>query len=258
RTNQTPAFFLRPGSGFLWACAVSQNNCVHIAGRIVLGSVVAEKTDQSAENFSDSPVSPHGHRHGFTGGLVGTLPSGYKPGSLSVPEPSRADSRRQSGCLVLSEQTDLAVESDFYLSQMDRLPGAPTRLHLVAGGSRIMRGDLLRETLRGSGRRSRGRFFRHHAKPGAWAYHAFHVSLHVCGGPLSVSGVYRTDRLGLRRHGHFRRCIQAQSRFDSERGSLRACRVRRPDVAAKRDVWRYRGALASHAGKKPGMLDGSH
>src|SRR5262249_59243470 len=102
RTNQTPAFLLLPGSGFLCAGAVSQNNCVHIASRIVLGSVVAEKTDQSAENFSDSPVSPHGHRHGFTGGLVGTLPSGDKPGSLSVPEPRRDGFPRPVGFLGFS------------------------------------------------------------------------------------------------------------------------------------------------------------
>ena len=46
-------------------------------------------------------------------------------------------------------------------------------------------------------------FLRRHTQPGAWVHHAIHVSLHVCGRPLSVCGMHRADRP----------CVGGDSRF---------------------------------------------
>ncbi len=107
--------------------------------------------------------------------------------------------------LVLPQQTHLAIQSDFHLSKMEHLAGASAGLRMVAGGNRVMCGDSLREALRGAQRRSRGRIFRRDTQPSARLYHALHVSLHVCGGPLPVSGVYRPDSPRLGRRGQFGR-----------------------------------------------------
>ncbi len=84
--------------------------------------------------------------------------------------------------------------------KMEHLTGAPAGLHLVVGRNRVVRRDLLREVLCGAQLGSRGRVLRDHPEPCARVYHAVYVSLHVCGGSLSVSGMYRANcaRFGRR------------------------------------------------------------
>ena len=88
---------------------------------------------------------------------------------------------------------------------MEHFASASAGLRMVAGGNRVVCADLLHEALCGAQRRSRGRIFCRDTQPCPWIYHALHVSLHLCGGPLPVSSLYRPDSPRFGRRGQFGR-----------------------------------------------------
>ncbi len=101
-------------------------------------------------------------------------------------------------------------------------------------------------------------FSRRDPQPSPWLHHAFYISLYLCGGPLSVSGVYRADCARISRRSQSRPHIQAASWLDLKRRGVCGGNPGGLDVAAIRDVRQHRNAVAHHSGKKPRMLDGPH
>src|SRR5580765_3500359 len=134
---------LLPGADFLCVGALGQSNRLHAPGRIVLDFLVAEKADHDAPSDANCSFCRPRHWHGVTRSLVGTLPSGNEPRRVCLPQPDRANSRGEPGCLVLPEQNLLAFRSDIYLSEMEHFTCGFTRLHLVARWHRGGRGHLL-------------------------------------------------------------------------------------------------------------------
>ena len=89
--------------------AFGQDNRLHAPGSVVFDFVVGKSTHQLEANFPGRPFRRSRLGHGLIGNLVGALPPGNQPSDFYVPEPNRADPRRKPGCLVLPEQTRLAI-----------------------------------------------------------------------------------------------------------------------------------------------------
>ena len=89
--------------------AFSQKHRLYFASCVALDSLAEKNADYQTASNPDHTLCCPEHRHGFAGSLVGTLPSGYNPNGVSVSEPDTANSRGEPCCLVLSEQTYLAV-----------------------------------------------------------------------------------------------------------------------------------------------------
>src|SRR5262249_41821812 len=106
------------------------------------------KADHNASAWSDCSFCCAWDWHGVTRSLVGTLPSGNKPRRVYIPRSDRTNPRGEPGCLVLSEQNLLAVQSHLYLSEMEHLTGEFDRLHLVDREHCGVRGHLLHQAIR--------------------------------------------------------------------------------------------------------------
>src|SRR5215469_6007668 len=138
---------LLPWVDLLCAGALGESNRLYTPGCIVPGSLVGKKADHNAPSDPNCSFCYSWCWHGVTRGLVGTLPSGDEPRPVYLSQPDRASPRRKPGCLVLSEQNLLAVQSHLYLSEMEHLTGGFNPLHLVACGHRCVRGDLLHQAI---------------------------------------------------------------------------------------------------------------